>query len=102
MIRILAGRRRNRSFDGEFREHLFDLRLLFPERRADIGEDFPATQFRRMLHDWHSGLVVQCRAMAQHTEGGIRKWVAVHGLQLAQPPPACKPRSSRPFLFETF
>ena len=76
---------------GNFRQNLFDLRLLFPKRLADVGKDFPPAQFRRVLEDRRGGILVLRRAVAQHHQRGIGKIVTVHGARLAHASAIRKP-----------
>ena len=69
---------------GNFRQHFFDLRFLFPERLAHFAENLPAAQFRRVLEDRRGGIVIQRRAMAEHDQRGIGKIFTVHTPRLAQ------------------
>ena len=78
-----------RSFD--FRDDRFDVRLLFPERRLHIREDFPAAQFRYVLQHRRCGLVVQSLAVAKDDQSGLRKIFRMHPLELAQCNAVCKP-----------
>ncbi len=43
---------------ASFRQHVFDLRFLFPKRLAHFAENFPAAQFRRVLENRRGGIVV--------------------------------------------
>ena len=67
-------------------QDFFDLRFLFPERLADVGENFPAAQFRRVLVHRRGGIGVLLRAMAQHHQRGVGKVFIVHAKGLAQEP----------------
>lgn len=52
-------------------EDVFDLRLLFPEGFANVGEQITRAQFFCMLVDRRRRLFVLRRAVAEHDEGGI-------------------------------
>ncbi len=73
-------------------QDLFDLRLLFPERLADFGENVPAAQFRRVLVNRRGGIFVLRRAVAEHHQRGIGEIFTVHAARLAQAQTVRKPR----------
>ena len=76
---------------GNLRQNLFDLRLLFPERLADFGENFPSAQFRRVLVNRRGGIVILRRAVAQHHQCGLGEIFTVHAPRLAHAQTVRKP-----------
>ena len=70
---------RNENPSGRnFRKHLPDLWFLLPEGFADFPKDLPAAELRRVLYDWHGGLVIQGRAVAKHNQHGIGEIFVAH------------------------
>ena len=67
-----------RARRGNFRQNLFDLRFLFPERLADFGENLPPAQFRRMFKNRRGGIFILRRAVAQHHQRSVGEIVTVH------------------------